>query len=105
MPVLSTIELTLRDEKSENAFLGAFTKAAGAAGGIPGLIELKAFKLLGAERTYMATTLWESEDHIKAWVEGPREQELIAAGKRDMLASSLVRRFAQIGADRRWTAG
>ena len=102
MPVLSTIELTLRDEKSETVFLNAFTKAAGAAGGIPGLLELKAFKLLGAERTYMAHTLWESEGHIVRWLEGPQEQSYIAMGKKDMLASSLVRRFGQIGADRRW---
>ncbi|MBI5477586.1 MAG: hypothetical protein HY906_01950 [Deltaproteobacteria bacterium] len=52
MPILSTIELTLKDDASEQAFLAAFTRAAGGAADIPGLLELKAHRQLGADRRW-----------------------------------------------------
>lgn len=103
MPVLSTIEVTLRDAEAEQRFLDAFVKAAGhAEGKVPGLLELKAFKSLVAERTYLATTLWESEAHIEAWMVGHQEQEYIRLGKEQLLESATIRRFEQAGTDRNW---
>jgi heme-degrading monooxygenase HmoA len=103
MPVLSTIEVTLRDEEAEKRFLDAFVKAAGhASGKVPGLLELKAFKSLLAERTYLALTLWESEAHIEAWMVGHQEQEYIRMGKEHLMQAATIRRFAQEGPDRVW---
>jgi len=105
MPVLSTIEVTLVDDEAEKKFLEAFVKAAGFAVKIPGLIELKAFKSLFAERTYLAFTVWESEAAITAWMVGHQEQEFIRLGKEQLLASAKIRRFDQTGADKDWKRG
>jgi heme-degrading monooxygenase HmoA len=103
MPVLSTIEVTLRDDEAERRFLDAFVNAAGhVAGKVPGLLELKAYKSLVAERTYLAATLWENEAHIEAWMAGHREQEYIQLGKEHLLERATIRRFAQAGQDRAW---
>ena len=102
MPILSTVEITMKDDAAEARFLQAFTSAAGAAAGAPGLIELKAYKRVGAERTYLASVLWESEAHLEAWVSGPQEQANIKLGKEQLLQSALVRRFAQQGPDTAW---
>ena len=103
MPVLSTIEVTLRDADAEQRFLEAFVKAAGhVAGKVPGLIELKAYKSLVADCTYLAVTLWESEEHIEAWMVGHQEQEYIRMGKEHLLQGATIRRFTQAGPDRVW---
>lgn len=102
MPVLSTIEVTLVDEEAEKRFLEAFVKAAGFAVKIPGLLELKAFKSLFAEQTYIAFTVWEDEAAIEAWMRDHREQEFIRIGKEDLLSEAKLRRFEQIGADKDW---
>lgn len=103
MPLLSTIEVTLRNADAEQRFLDAFVKAAGqAAGKVPGLLELKAFKNLLAERTYLAFTVWESEAAMEAWMVGHREQEYIRMGKEHLLGTATIRRFSQSGADRNW---
>lgn len=103
MPVLSTIEVTLRDADAEQRFLDAFVKAAGhAAGKVPGLLELKAYKSLVAERTYLATTLWESEAVLEAWMVGHQEQEYIRMGKEHLMQAATIRRFEQAGPDRNW---
>jgi heme-degrading monooxygenase HmoA len=102
MPVLSTIEVTLRDAGSEERFLSAFVRAAGHATGVPGLIELKAFKLLGKDRSYLAWTLWENEEWIEEWMAGHREQEYIQLGKSELLESASICRFSSIGEPRDW---
>ena len=106
MPVLSTIEVTLKDADAEKSFLDAFVKAAGhAAGNVPGLLELKAFKSLLAERTYLAFTVWESDAHIETWMSGHREQEYIKMGKERLMVAATIRRFRQEGADKQWKKG
>lgn len=102
MPVLSTIEVTLRDAEAEQRFLAAFGKASGQAGAVPGLLELKAFKLLGTERSYLAFTLWEDSASIEEWMRGHREQEFIRLGKEELLATATLRRFEQLGDGRSW---
>ena len=103
MPVLSTIEVILRDAEAEQRFLDAFVKAAGHdSGKVPGLLELKAYKSLVADRTYLAATLWESEAHIEAWMVGHQEQEYIRLGKEHLLEGATIRRFEQSGPDRVW---
>lgn len=102
MPVLSTIEVTLRDEAAEKRFLEAFVKAAGFAAKVPGLLELKAFKSLFAERSYLAFTVWESEAAIEAWMKGHQEQEFIRLGKEALLENATMRRFDQKGEPKAW---
>ena len=103
MPVLSTIEVTLRDEAAEKRFLEAFTKAAGFATHVPGLLELKAFKSLLAERTYLAFTVWESEAAIENWMKGHQEQEYIQLGKEHLLEHATMRRFDLAGPAKEWS--
>lgn len=103
MPVLSTVELTMRDQATEESFLRSFVAAAHHATEIPGLLELKAYKLLGSERTYLASVLWQDEEHLRCWLEGSKEQEYIRLGRSELLSSALVRRFQQIGSERRWS--
>lgn len=102
MPVLSTIEVTLVDDDAEKRFLEAFVKASGFAVKIPGLLELKAFKSLFAQRTYLAFTVWESEAAIAEWMKGHQEQEFIRLGKEHLLQNARIRRFEQVGADKDW---
>lgn len=93
MSVLAAIQLTLADDDAEQRFLAGFTKALEHTGSIEGLIGLTAWKQVGAERTYLAFTEWESEEAIDRWFQSAEEQRHIAMAKGGMCSSTASSRW------------
>lgn len=105
MAVLTTIQVTLKDEKAEKLFLETFTKGTKSLDKVKGLISLSAWKQLGPERTYMAFALWEDENSIETWRKTDMERKNIELGKKELLAAYTVQRYKAIGEPRKWSLG
>ena len=100
--ILSAIELTLVDDEAEQRFLQAFVAALPSTENIKGLVKLTAWKQVGADRTYMAFTVWDDEASIDAWMKGEQEQNNIAITKAHLCVESKSSRWNFVK-DHGWT--
>ena len=97
MPILSTIEVILKDEAAEKAFLEAFAKVLPHVNKLPGLLEFTPAKVVGAERKYLVLSLWQDEAAIQAWLALPQYQAIRAKAREALIAHFKARRWEPKG--------
>jgi heme-degrading monooxygenase HmoA len=97
MPILSTIEVVLKDEAAEKVFLEAFGKMLPHVNKLPGLLEFTPAKVVGAERKYLVLSVWQDETAIQKWLDQPEYQALRAKAREELISYFKARRWEPKG--------